>query len=208
MIYFIGILIAYLIGSIPVGYIFGKVLKGVDIRQHGSGNVGATNVFRVVGKGAGIVVLFLDGLKGYLAVKLIPVLLPGSAGPEGEVSIVFLILLGSAAVAGHIWTVFLKFKGGKGVATTAGIMIALAPGVFLGGLIVWVLVFFVSKYVSLASMCAAVSLPIISLVTGKSLSFIFFASILCMVGVWSHRSNIKRLIQGAENKIVKTQKSH
>lgn len=206
MIYVIGIIIAYLLGSIPTGYIFGKLLKGVDIRHHGSGNVGATNVFRVIGKGPGIVVLFLDGFKGYLAVKVIPVLLPVSRGADGQVPVEFLIFLGAAAVAGHIWTVFLRFKGGKGVATTAGIMIALAPGIFMSGLVVWAIVFFLSKYVSLASICAAVALPILSIITGKGLSFIIFTSILCMVGVWSHRTNIKRLIQGTENRMVKTQK--
>ena len=208
MIYiFIGSLIAYLIGSIPTGYIFGKVLKGIDIRKHGSGNVGATNVFRTVGKSAGVAVLVLDFFKGFIAVTILPA---GLAKIFPEVPIAdssLYILMGSAVIAGHIWTCFLKFKGGKGVATTAGVMAGLFPVIFLSGLVIWVIVFAVTKYVSLASLAAAVSLPAFALITGKDIKIILFTSVLCMVGIYSHRSNIKRLIQGTENKIVKVKKS-
>ena len=210
MIYVIGILIAYLFGSIPVGYIFGKVLKGVDIRQHGSGNVGATNVFRVVGKGSGIVVLFLDGLKGYLAVKLIPVFLPGTAGPDGQPSIEFLILLGAAAVAGHIWTVFLKFKGGKGVGTAAGMLIALFPIALPFCILIFVLTLITTGIVSLGSMLAATALPItLFIIEGInpdaqiSLTLRIFALMIPVFIIFTHRSNITRMREGTENRFEK-----
>ena len=187
--------------------IFGKALKGVDIREYGSGNVGATNVARVVGKGPGIVVFIIDVLKGLVSVTLIPALVesvsPDAAGRGG----LFYILLGAAAIAGHIWTCFLKFKGGKGVSTTAGVIVGLAPGIFLAGTAIWIIVFAVWKYVSLASIAAAVSLPIMAVIFKKDVDFIIFASVLCLVGVYAHRANIKRLIQGVETKIVKDKKA-
>lgn len=198
---------AYLIGSIPTGYIIGRVLKGIDIRKHGSGNVGATNVFRTVGKVPGVIVLILDFLKGFIAVAVLPAAIarvfPDT--PMGDSTLY--ISMGSAAIAGHIWTCFLKFKGGKGVATTAGVMAALFPVIFISGLVIWVIVFVVSKYVSLASIAAAIALPALAIITGKDIKIIIFAAVLCMVGIYSHRSNIKRLIQGTENKIVKAKKS-
>ncbi len=114
------------------------------------------------------------------------------------------ILVGASAIAGHIWTVFLKFKGGKGVATTAGVMVALAPWILLACLAIWVCIFAITKYVSLASIIASVALPVMAVLTGKSLDFILFCAVLCIVGVFAHRSNIKRLLQGEEKKIVKT----
>ncbi|MFC1570330.1 glycerol-3-phosphate 1-O-acyltransferase PlsY [Candidatus Omnitrophota bacterium] len=208
MIYtFIALLTAYLIGSIPTGYIFGKVLKGIDVRKHGSGNVGATNVFRSVGKTAGIVVLVLDFLKGFVAVVFLPRVLfrvfPGMT--EGDVSLY--IIMGAAAIAGHIWTCFLRFKGGKGVATTFGVMAGLFPIIFVGCLAVWVIFFSIWKYVSLASIAACISLPLLALATGEDIRIVLFTAVLCMVGVYVHRSNIKRLIQGTESKIVKVKKS-
>ncbi len=198
----IALIAAYLLGSTPTAYIFGKLLKGIDIRDYGSGNVGATNVFRTVGKGPGLVVFFLDFLKGLLAVTVIPLLLkkvyPGVDGPS---FVYVLILLGAAVIAGHIWTVFLRFKGGKGVATTAGVLTGLAPGIFLGGLVVWVTVFAIWRYVSLASIAAAVSMPVFAVILGKDLGLVIFCGILCVVGVHAHRANIKRLLQGSERKL-------
>ena len=207
MIFFLFLLVAaYLIGSIPTGYIFGKALRGVDIRQLGSGNVGATNVYRTVGKVPGVMVLALDFLKGTLCVTLLPMALE-AASPALEMTRTSVcIFLGAAAIAGHIWTVFLNFRGGKGVATTAGVMLGFLPGIFLGCLVVWVAVFAVWKYVSLASIAAAAALPVLSLAMGKGIDVILFTSVLCMVGVYSHRANIKRLIQGEESRIVKVEK--
>jgi acyl phosphate:glycerol-3-phosphate acyltransferase len=203
----IAIIVSYLIGSIPTAYIFGKMLKGIDIRQYGSGNVGATNVFRTVGKIPGIAVLVLDYLKGFVVVVLLPQAVHMvTSDPIAEQSI-FYISLGAAAIVGHIWTCFLGFRGGKGVATTAGVMTGLYPGIFLTGFVIWSVVFFAWKYVSLASIAAAVSLPVLAVVFRKDLTTVIFMSILCMVGTYSHRANIKRLIQGTESKIIKVKKS-
>ena len=200
MIYIIfAIIAAYVLGSVPTGYIFGRIVKNVDIREHGSGNVGATNVFRTVGKIPGITVLVLDFMKGLLAVTVIPLCLR-KISPSGIEFYVY-ILLGSAAIAGHIWTVFLGFKGGKGVATTAGVMTGLSPGIFLACFVIWMIVFAIWRYVSLASIVAAVSLPLFAVLFNKHISFILFCSAFCLVGVHSHRSNIQRLIQGIEKKM-------
>lgn len=198
---------AYLVGSIPTAYIFGKTLKGIDIRKYGSGNVGATNVFRTVGKFPGIIVLVLDYLKGFIPVTVFPLALRLLTDDPAAQSGILTIFIASAAIAGHIWTCFLGFKGGKGVATTAGVMTGLYPGIFLAGLLIWVVVFLVGKYVSLASIIAAASLPVLALLFQKNLTDIIFMSILCLVGIYSHRSNIKRLIQGEEKTIVKVKKS-
>lgn len=208
MIYtFLALLAAYLIGSIPTGYVFGRVLKGIDIRKYGSGNVGATNVFRSVGKTAGIAVLILDFLKGLVAVTILPLgfLKIFPAMTEGGIS--FYIFMGAAAIAGHIWTCFLRFRGGKGIATTFGVMAGLFPVIFAGCLVVWVIFFSIWKYVSLASIAACISLPILALATGEDIRIALFTSVLCIVGVYAHRSNIKRLIQGTESKLVKVKKS-
>ena len=200
MIYIVfAIIAAYLLGSVPTGYIFGRIVKNVDIREHGSGNVGATNVFRTVGKVPGLMVLVLDFMKGLLAVTVIPLCLR-NISPSGMKFYVY-ILLGSAAIAGHIWTVFLGFKGGKGVATTAGVMTGLSPGIFLACLLIWIIVFVIWRYVSLASIVTAMSLPVFAVLFNKDIFFILFCSAFCLVGVHSHRSNIRRLIQGREKKI-------
>lgn len=192
---------AYLLGSIPTAYVLAKILKGIDIREHGSGNVGATNVFRTMGKGAGISVFAVDFAKGLIAVTLLPLILqrifPGPGKWSGDV----LLLLGASAIAGHIWTVFLRFKGGKGVATTAGVMAGLAPLIMIMGLLVWAIVFSIWRYVSLASIIAALSLPAMSVLFGRDISFTLFCAVLCIVGIYSHRSNIKRLLTGTERKI-------
>ena len=205
MIYLVlSLLISYLIGAIPTGYIYGKVFKGIDIRAYGSGNIGATNIFRTVGKAAGIGIFFLDALKGVIAVTLVPSVM-GKIFPECPVAgySYVVILMGLAAISGHIWTCFLKFKGGKGVATTAGVIIGLAPTVFVTCFIVWVIVFSVWKYVSLASISAAAVLPVVAIIFGKGLDFIIFCALLSMLGVFSHRSNIKRLLKGTETPMVK-----
>lgn len=197
------VLAAYFIGAIPTAYIFGKILKGIDVREYGSGNVGATNVFRTVGKGPGIAVLVLDFLKGIFAVTVIPAVLQ-KVGFDVRTDGSFVILmLGAAAIAGHIWTVFLKFKGGKGVATTAGVMAGLSPVLFLSCFGVWVIIFAIWRYVSLASIAAAAALPVFAVLTGQGIGIILFCAVLCMVGVYSHKSNIKRLLQGQEKKIIK-----
>lgn len=196
----IAVIVAYLVGSMPTAFIFGKIFKGIDIRDHGSGNVGATNVVRTVGKIPGMAVFVIDFLKGYACVALIPFylhqLVPGITVSNALIQ----ILVASAAIAGHIWTIFLRFKGGKGVATTIGAVGALSPIILAIWLAIWLVVFGIWRYVSLASISAAVALPVIVVFMGKERDFIVFASILCIVIVYAHRSNIKRLIHGSENK--------
>ncbi len=204
MIYIIpAIILAYLLGSIPTAYIFGKVLKGIDIRRHGSGNVGATNVFRTVGKVEGIIVLVIDFLKGLIAVTLIPFYLAKFLPePLAYYHFNILIFLGAAAVCGHIWTVFLGFKGGKGVATMAGVVAGLSLAVLFACLGVWMLVFAIWRYVSLASIVVAVILPIFAIAFGSDLYFLIFCAIFSIIGIYRHRENIKRLIQGTEKKLL------
>lgn len=199
---FVSLACAYLIGAIPTSYIFGKALKGIDIREHGSGNVGATNVFRVVGKTPGIIVLILDALKGVVAVLLLPSIFFNNAigvnlGLEN-----YKILLGICAISGHVWTVFLKFKGGKGVATTAGVMIALAPKVVAGSVVIWAIIFGVFKIVSVASIIAAIFLPVFALIFHKSIYIVLFCVLICIVGTYKHKANIRRLLRGEEKRLI------
>ncbi|MDP2912294.1 MAG: glycerol-3-phosphate 1-O-acyltransferase PlsY [Candidatus Omnitrophota bacterium] len=200
VILFLGFVAAYLIGSIPTAYIFGRVLKGIDIREHGSGNAGATNVFRVIGKAPGIIVLIIDIIKGfacatYLAsgfMHLAPVVRPE----------MYRILIGLCAIAGHNWTVFLKFKGGKGVATSAGVVIGLIPKIFWLGFLVWLITFFITGFVSLSSIIAIVSVPIFTLAFGEPAEIVVFMCLLCLIIVYKHKANIRRLARGEEKRIA------
>ncbi|MBU0683386.1 MAG: glycerol-3-phosphate 1-O-acyltransferase PlsY [Candidatus Omnitrophica bacterium] len=197
----LAVICAYIIGSIPTAYVFGKVLRGIDIREHGSGNVGATNVVRTIGKVPGRIVFVVDFFKGFAVVTLLPLVFQQFAPFSSILSYkYFYFILGTAAICGHIWTVFLRFKGGKGVSTTMGVVAGLAPLVFILCVVVWVIVFFATRYVSVASIIAAVSLPLFAVITDQNIDFVVFCAVLTMVGVYSHRTNIKRLIQGKESK--------
>jgi len=194
-----GVLIAYLAGSIPSAYIAGK-LRGVDLRQHGSGNLGATNVARVLGPATGAVVFLADVLKGFLPVFFLPIytetLQPG----------LWALVYGAAAIFGHVKPIFLLGKGGgKGVATATGVFLALAPVPMLVSFAVWVLVFSISRYVSLASLLGAVVLPIAILGWYRDpASPVFIASVIIALFVfWTHRANIGRLRRGEEHRFVK-----
>lgn len=200
MLFAVSLLISYLIGSIPTSYIFGKVLRGIDIRQFGSGNIGATNVYRVVGKLPGALVLIIDITKGLICVTLIANLflhLGISMDSEN-----FRMILGFSAIVGHNWTVFLKFKGGKGVAASAGVLIGIAPKIFILGLIIWIAVFLWKRYVSLASICSVVSVPVFFSILSYPASYVFFTSLVCAIMVYKHLPNIRRLVRGEENKIT------
>ena len=195
----LGVLIAYLVGSIPTAYVFARLLRGVDIRQYGSGNVGATNAFRVIGKPAAIIILAIDIFKGYMAATFLAnsfLYITPATRPE-----LYQVLCGLAAIAGHNWPVFLKFKGGKGVATSAGVVIGLIPKIFWLGFLAWTIVFFLTGYVSVASILASVMIPIFTLAFGESTEIIVFMSALCVIIVFKHRSNLKRLRKGEEKKI-------
>lgn len=196
------LVLGYLAGSIPTGYVVGRLVRGIDIRKAGSGNMGATNVFRVVGKKWGIAVLVFDMLKGYLAATLIPGLL--SASLEGSAFLASLIV-GLAAVAGHTWTFWLHFHGGKGVATSLGVLLAVIPQAAALSLAVWISLFAWKRYVSMASMGMAVSLPLWIILfyrTHEFFSFLFCVTfVLAILILYTHRANLRRLRLGTERKI-------
>lgn len=203
--YSIALLAGYLLGSIPTGYWLG-LMKGVDIRRVGSGNIGATNVFRALGKTAGIFVLVVDALKGYAACRLVAPLAARMLDGAGAHAEYLVIVAGIAAILGHNYTFWLRFQGGKGVATTAGVLLGLSPGGFLLSLGVWVAVFAASRYVSLASIAAAVALPIAVWLSDGSPTLIVVFAIVGILAIFKHRSNIQRLMAGTENRFGAKQK--
>jgi glycerol-3-phosphate acyltransferase PlsY len=189
------LLLAYLMGAIPFGVVVGKLFYHVDVREHGSGNVGTTNVFRVLGKKAGVVVLVCDMLKGY-----IPAFVAAYYLRETDPWLV--IVIAAAPVVGHMYSVFLKGRGGKGVATGAGVVIALIP--LAGGIIavVWVLLILTTRYVSLASLVATLLVPVFVFALGDPLPYLI-AAVLVTIGIfWAHRGNIRRLFNGTENRVT------
>ena len=195
----IGVFIAYLAGSIPSAYIAGR-LRGVDLRQHGSGNLGATNVVRVLGPRIGGVVFVADFLKGFLPVYYLP-LIAETLQPE-----LWALAYGVAAILGHVKPIFLLGRGGgKGVATASGVFTALALIPMLISMGVWIIVFSISRYVSLASLCgAAVLPPAIYVLHRDAHSPVFIASVIIAAFVfWTHRANIVRLRRGEEHRFVK-----
>lgn len=200
----------YLLGSLPTGYLAGMAL-GVDLRDQGSGNMGATNAFRVLGKTIGLLVLLVDLLKGLLACLLIPrgvlTLLGGSAAVSGWNPEVLQILAGIAAILGHNYTCWLRFRGGKGIATTAGVMGALVPVSFAIILGVWLLVFTFTRYVSLASMIAAAILPVSVWLLGRSPLMVGVALFMGAMAIYKHRTNIQRLLAGTEHRFGKKKSS-
>ena len=197
--YFILAVAAYLVGSIPTGFLVAKAM-GVDIRAVGSGNIGATNAFRVLGKGPGSFVLLFDAFKGWSAVMLLVPLIAGWNFCEDCESV--RLLAGLAAVVGHNYTCWLRFKGGKGIATSAGVLLAWMPPVLLTILAVWIVVFYASKYVSLASVAAAVALPISALAWRYSWTYFGVSLCLAILAIYKHKPNIQRLLAGTENRLV------
>lgn len=195
----IGILSAYLLGSIPTSYLITRLTKGVDIRKYGSGNVGATNVLRTAGKIPAIIALIGDILKGVIAVTLLSGFFYQYSRVINYES--FRILMGFAAIVGHIWTAFMRFKGGKGVATSIGVLFFLCPKALGIAAIVWFLTVILTKYVSLGSILASLSLPITAAVMGMSIQLVVFTITLCIISSYRHKSNIIRLINGEEHKI-------
>ena len=196
---YLGLVLAYLAGSIPAAYIAGKVTKGIDLRQHGSGNLGATNVYRVLGAKIAIIVLLFDAAKGAIPVSWFPRLLSPPPA-DAHAATLWAIAFGIAAIVGHVRPVYLLGKGGgKGVATAAGVFGALAPVAIGITLVMWLAVLVVSGYMSLASLTGAVTLPIAIAVLIGVRSPMFAVSVLVAVFVfWTHRSNIGRLRRGEE----------
>jgi acyl phosphate:glycerol-3-phosphate acyltransferase len=191
--YFFVALLAYLVGSIPTGYLLGRA-RGIDIRTVGSGNIGATNVFRELGKGAGVLALAADALKGFGAVRLIPLLFESAPSENLRIA------AGISAILGHNYTCWLRFRGGKGIATSAGVLLAWMPVALAVVLGVWLLVCALSRYVSLASIAAAFFLPIAVWLAGGSIAMIMIGSIIGAMAIYKHRSNIRRLLNGTESR--------
>jgi len=198
---FLLILLAYFIGSIPTAIIISKYFFGIDIRDYGSGNMGATNAFRVMGPKFGTIIMVIDILKGMAAVGLFW-LLPYYINNELERTN-FMMGLGLAAVLGHIFPVFANFKGGKGVATLLGMLIAVQPVVAVCCVVVFVLVLFLTRYVYLSSILGAIMLPICVLWIWNEheLSYRIFALLVAFLVIITHQKNITRLIKGSENRV-------
>jgi glycerol-3-phosphate acyltransferase PlsY len=182
---------SYLVGSIPTGLLLARAFGGVDIREKGSGNIGATNVYRTLGRKVGLLTLVGDCLKG-----LIPVLAAQALGFTSP----WIALIGLAAFLGHVYTVFLGFKGGKGVATALGVFLAVSPLAVLGALAVFSLVLYKWRYVSLASITAAAVVPSLVALINKRPEFVAMSIVIAALVIWKHRENIKRLKQGTENR--------
>lgn len=194
------LIVAYLLGSIPTSVWIGKTFYGMDVREHGSGNAGATNTFRVLGKRAGIPVLLIDILKGWLAVNL--VYLFTNLEPHTAPFINFQLMLAIAALLGHIFPIYVGFRGGKGIATLLGIGIAIHPFAALICMGIFIIVLLISSYVSLSSMIAGVSFPFLVYFVFKNtvLSLNVFAIAVGLMVVFTHRKNIDRLLKGNEAK--------
>ena len=202
---FIGFLLAYMIGSIPTAVWYGKSKFGMDVRNHGSGNAGATNTFRVFGKKAGSIVMAIDIIKGVIATS-IPILfsfLYFNVNADQYVQIQ--LLYGMGAVLGHIFPLYANFKGGKGVATVLGMVFAINLWAALACVAVFLIVFLISKYVSLGSMTAGLAFPLLLFIPeiyqhSPSQTLVGFGFFLFIMLVFTHRKNIRRLIDGVENK--------
>jgi glycerol-3-phosphate acyltransferase PlsY len=197
----ISLIAAYLLGAIPFALIAGRMTKGIDIRNEGSRNLGATNAFRVLGPVPGALVLLADGCKGALAVVIAKALVPGS----GTLAVLVPVLCAPAAMAGHTWTVFAGFRGGKGVAAGAGAFMALAPQATLTVIGVWAALFVATGYVSVGSIAAAVAFPpaVILMSRGADRQYLIAVSLLAAALVLArHVPNMRRLVSGTENRVL------
>ena len=207
IIYLLSGTVAYLMGSIPFGFLIAKT-QGIDIRKVGSGNIGATNVFRSVSKKLGVVTFALDFLKGCCGAAVLPLIASHLAPipPGGLAKEILPVFCGAMTIIGHNWTCFLGFKGGKGIATSAGMLIGLSPVGVLISLSVWIVTFFSTRYVSLASICAALTMAIVVwplyLIYLKThgVWFPVVLTLLAGLAIWKHRSNIARLRAGTESR--------
>lgn len=188
--------LAYLIGSIPTGLWLGRLTKGVDVRTQGSGNIGATNVFRVLGAKLGVTVLVLDAFKGALPVILLPAIL-GIRPPTAFHD----VMIGFAAILGHVFSLFLDFRGGKGVATALGVFLAVSPSPTLITLLLAIIILARWGYVSAMSCSGAVLLPVMMFLLGENVLILFVTSLLALVIIVRHRANLIRILKGTESRI-------
>ena len=192
------VILAYAIGSIPTSFLIGKA-RGIDVRQEGSGNVGATNVLRAVGKLPALITLVVDVAKGVIAVTLLASIFYAKGVPIAFN--VFRALLGLSAIVGHNWSIFLKFKGGKGVATSCGVLMILLPKATAIAILVFLITVWLTRYVSLGSILLSAAVPIAAALLGREIELVVLAVTLCILISYRHKANIKRLLRGAENKI-------
>jgi len=201
------LVLSYLAGSTPTSIIVGKLTRGIDIREHGSGNAGSTNAFRVLGWKPALGVVLVDIFKGWFAAAVISrwIFGPALGGLPFDDPHLAAILCGAAAVLGHTFTIFAGFRGGKGVGTLAGMLILLFPQAILAGLVVWVLVLTTTGYVSLSSVTAVTLLPFITWLRDGSLNTTpgYFSVAIALFICYTHRSNLVRLVKGAENRFEK-----
>lgn len=186
------VVLAYLVGSLPASYLAGKI-AGVDLREHGSGNLGATNVYRVLGAGAAIPVLLVDIAKGFVPAALFP-------DWDGSAAVGLAIVYGLAAIAGHVWSAFLGFRGGKGVATGAGVLFALAPLTTVVALLIWIGVVALTRYVSVGSIATATLVPLLAALLDAPGPTVGFCAAIALFVWWTHRENLRRLRDGTEHR--------
>jgi glycerol-3-phosphate acyltransferase PlsY len=191
---------SYLIGAIPFGYLLCYLVRGIDVREYGSKGTGATNVARVLGFRYFIPVFLADALKGFIPVSLVPILI-------GTHSHIIMVGSGIASIAGHMWPVYLGFQGGKGVSTTLGVLVALSPVFALTALGFWVSIFLLTRYVSLASITAAILLPVFQIIFDpdafrENSHLTIFLIVAAVFVVWQHRLNLQRLMNGKEPRVI------
>jgi acyl phosphate:glycerol-3-phosphate acyltransferase len=187
------VLAAYLVGSFPSSYLAGRLARGIDLREHGSGNLGATNTFRVLGARLAAPVMILDVLKGFAPVALFPLW-------DGRTAWSWVLAYGAAAIVGHVFSVFTSFRGGKGVATAAGVFLALAPAAMAPALLAWLIVLFASRMVSLASLVAAMTLLISLLLLEDRQAVQLLGTAVAAFVIYAHRANIGRIARGEEHR--------
>ena len=187
------IISCYLLGSIPFGYIVGKLFKKVDIRELGSGNIGATNVFRILGPSLASLALIGDIGKGIFSIYLVQYF--------NIDNLLIITIAGLAVICGHDWSLFLGFKGGKGIATTFGVVFSLNPTISILALIIWAVVVITTRYVSLSSIFAVISIFIFTILFRQPYEYIIFSTIILVLGIFNHKDNIKRLKLKKERKI-------
>jgi glycerol-3-phosphate acyltransferase PlsY len=199
----LSIFLAYLLGSIPTSVWVGKIFHGIDVREHGSGNAGATNVIRVLGWKTGVPVMIVDVGKGWLAAYL-PVLFKLAEPGSGEL-ITLQIITGLTSIVGHVFPVFAGFRGGKGVGSTFGVLLSLHPVLTISCLGVFLVILLITGYVSVSSMSAGLAFPILlfAVFNTPSLSFKIFSVFVAIALILTHRKNIKRLLKGEESKFIK-----
>lgn len=186
------LLLAYALGSLPTSWLVGR-LRGVDLREHGSGNLGATNAYRVLGWTAGLPVLVVDVAKGYVPAQLFP-------DWDGTANGALAVAYGAAAIAGHVWPVTLRFRGGKGVATAAGVLLALAPLTSFIALLIWIGIVALTRYVSVGSITTATLVPVLAWMFDADASTVWFCAVVAAFVWWTHRENVRRLAAGTEHR--------